>query len=99
MRSPADNMTRVTLELGGKSAAILLDDFEPSSAPTLYPGCMAQTGQVCTTFSRLLVPASRAQEWEEALAQVFSSLTIGDPSAPETMIGPVVFRPPLDHVN
>jgi acyl-CoA reductase-like NAD-dependent aldehyde dehydrogenase len=99
MKSAADNMTRVTLELGGKSAAILLDDFEPSSAPALYPGCLAQTGQVCTTFSRLLVPASRAQEWEEALAQVFSSLTIGDPSAPETMIGPLVSRQQLDTVQ
>lgn len=99
MKSAADNMTRVTLELGGKSAAILLDDFEPSSAQALYPGCLAQTGQVCTTFSRLLVPASRALEWEEALAQVFSSLTIGDPSAPETMIGPLVSRQQLDTVQ
>jgi aldehyde dehydrogenase (NAD+) len=96
MKSAADNMTRVTLELGGKSAGILLDDFDPSSAGMLYPGCLAQSGQVCTTFSRLLVPAQRLREWEEALAQTFSSLPIGDPADAATMIGPLVSRQQLE---
>ena len=99
MKSAADNMTRVTLELGGKSAAILLDDFEPSAVGALFPGCLAQTGQVCTTFSRLLVPAARAQEWELALAALFSSLPIGDPAASDTMIGPLVSEAQLQTVQ
>ncbi|ABH00824.1 aldehyde dehydrogenase (plasmid) [Rhodococcus jostii RHA1] len=96
MRAAAENMTRLTLELGGKSAAIVLDDFDPASAPMLVPGCLAQTGQVCTTFSRLLVPAERFEEWKAALVHVFSSLKIGDPTDPATVVGPLVSAQQLE---
>jgi acyl-CoA reductase-like NAD-dependent aldehyde dehydrogenase len=99
MKSAADNMTRLTLELGGKSAAIILDDFLPSHVSSLYNACLQQTGQVCTTFSRLLVPASTADQWKSALIEFFESLTIGNPLETSTMIGPLVSHKQLQNVE
>lgn len=91
MQSAAENITDVTLELGGKSAGIFLEDIDPEhGAQLVIPGSLAQSGQVCTTYSRLLVPESRAAEWIRALVLVFESLPIGDPSDSSTMIGPLV---------
>lgn len=99
MKSAADNMTRLTLELGGKSAAIILDDFPTSRASDLYNACLQQTGQVCTTFSRLLVPAATAGQWKTALVEFFESLTVGDPLETSTMIGPLVSQKQLHNVE
>jgi len=91
MHSAAENITRLTLELGGKSAGILLEDLEPAdAAQIILPGCLAQSGQVCTTYSRLLVPASREQEWRDALVATFEALPIGDPDDEATMFGPLI---------
>ncbi len=89
MRAAAQHLTRVTLELGGKSAAIVLDDLDPSAVSSLYLGCLAQTGQICTTYSRVLVPESQLNEWTVALTEFFTSLPIGDPWDPQTMVGPL----------
>jgi aldehyde dehydrogenase (NAD+) len=91
MSSAAKNITGVTLELGGKSAGIMLEDFDPATAgPIILPGCLAQSGQVCTTYSRLLVPASREQAWRDALVAIFEGLTIGDPDDLATNFGPLI---------
>lgn len=91
MRAAADNLTRLTLELGGKSAAIVLDDMQPAElGPMLMGGCMVGTGQVCTTQSRILVPAARRAEWVEAIAAAFAAFPVGDPTDPGTAIGPLV---------
>ena len=100
MRSAADNMTRLTLELGGKSAAIVLDDMDPSDfLPQVLPACLGQAGQVCTTQSRILVPKHRHAEFRDAIADFFTSLPVGDPSDPATMIGPLVNRAQLQRTE
>lgn len=100
MATAAERMTRVTLELGGKSAALVLDDADPEQfAPMLAMGCTIQTGQVCTTQSRILVPASRGDEWITALTKAFDALVVGDPSDPSTTVGPLVSRAQVERVE
>ncbi|MBA4025374.1 MAG: aldehyde dehydrogenase [Gordonia sp.] len=100
LRASAHHFARTTLELGGKSAAIVLDDIEPSAAiPMLVGACLAQSGQVCTTSSRVLVPASRKDEWIAALTAAFSSLPVGDPADPQTVIGPLATSAQRDRVE
>lgn len=100
MKTAANRMTRLTLELGGKSAALVLDDAEPQEfVASLARGCVVQTGQVCTTQSRILVPNSRKAEWIDALTATFESLVVGDPEDPSTDIGPLVSRAQVDRVE
>ena len=80
----------VTLELGGKSAAIVLDDVDLSvAAAALGSLCFANSGQACFTMSRVLAPRSRYDEAVGALAAQASSLVVGDPQAEETTMGPL----------
>jgi acyl-CoA reductase-like NAD-dependent aldehyde dehydrogenase len=80
----------VTLELGGKSAAILLDDVDMDAImPDLQFITFMNNGQTCVTCSRILAPAGRYDEVVEALAARVSSLRVGDPLDPGTEIGPM----------
>ena len=92
MAAAAQNLTRVSLELGGKSAAILLDDADLSVAvPAIVGGtCAANSGQACVALTRVLVPASRYEEVAAVLTRAFAGLRVGDPSDPETVVGPMV---------
>ncbi len=95
----AGRMARMTCELGGKSAAIVLDDAPVETvvagiAPTLIGLC----GQQCAAFSRILVPRSRQEDIAEALAAAFRSVVIGDPFASGTQMGPLVARRQRDRV-
>ncbi|MBB3085561.1 aldehyde dehydrogenase [Geodermatophilus sabuli] len=100
MRTAAERMTRLTLELGGKSAALVLDDAEPHDfVASLTRGSVVQTGQVCTTQSRILVPNSREAEWIDALTAAFETLAVGDPSDPSTEVGPLVSQAQVDRVE
>lgn len=100
MRSAADTMTRLTLELGGKSSAIILDDLAPADfLPQVRRACLGQSGQVCTTQSRVLVPRRRHAEFRDALSDYFGSLQVGDPTDPDTAIGPLVSRAQLDRTE
>lgn len=100
MRSAAENMTRLTLELGGKSSAIVLDDLEPEDfLPQVRRACLGQSGQVCTTQSRILVPRRRHAEFRDVLADYFGSLQVGDPTDPSTVIGPLVSRAQLERTE
>lgn len=100
LRSAATHMARTTLELGGKGAAIMIEDLDPAAAtPMLVPACLAQSGQVCTTNSRVLVPRSRHDEWVSAIAAMFSSLPVGDPGDPSTMVGPLSSAAHRDRVE
>ncbi|MFI7361445.1 aldehyde dehydrogenase [Streptomyces sp. NPDC050149] len=94
MAAASQNLTRVSLELGGKSAAIVLDDADLSVAvPAIVGGtCAANSGQACVALTRVLVAASRYDEVAAALTGAFASLTIGDPSDPKTVVGPMVTR-------
>jgi aldehyde dehydrogenase (NAD+) len=80
----------VTLELGGKSAAIVLDDVDlEATAVRLGSLCFANSGQACFTMSRVLAPRSRYDEAVSALVWQASALVVGDPQAEETTMGPL----------
>ncbi|MGU3432558.1 aldehyde dehydrogenase [Actinomycetes bacterium M1A6_2h] len=80
-----------TLELGGKSAAIVLDDADMTSvARGLSWASLLNNGQTCYLSSRILAPQSRYQETVEAVADLASSLAVGDPVLRSTRVGPLV---------
>lgn len=81
----------VTLELGGKSAAILLDDFDLANhLDQLYQASMTNNGQVCWLSTRILVPESRYEEMVALITDKVRNLNVGDPFDPATEIGPLV---------
>jgi aldehyde dehydrogenase (NAD+) len=85
-----ETLKPVSLELGGKSAAIMLDDVDLSAAAAeLGCLCFANSGQACFTMSRVLAPRSRYDEAVEALAFQASALVVGDPMAEGTTMGPL----------
>jgi aldehyde dehydrogenase (NAD+) len=81
----------VTLELGGKSPAIVLDDVDPSVlAASILKVSMRNTGQTCKACTRLLVPAHRHDELLSLVADVVAGAPLGDPADPATFFGPLV---------
>jgi len=87
----AEGLKQVSLELGGKSAAIVLDDADPAFvAPAIQSASLANSGQVCNALSRILVPARRQDEFVDALAAAMASMSVGDPGDPDTRLGPLV---------
>jgi aldehyde dehydrogenase (NAD+) len=95
-----ERLRRVTLELGGKSAAILCDDVDLAAAipPVVGAGTM-NNGQACVAQTRILAPRSRYAECVEALAAALRALPIGDPLDPATAIGPLVAERQRDRVE
>ena len=90
MAAAAGNLTRVTLELGGKSAAILLEDADVDAAiPHLVAGGFLNSGQACMALTRVLAPSSRYDEVATKLAAAIRALPVGDPADPTTVIGPM----------
>jgi acyl-CoA reductase-like NAD-dependent aldehyde dehydrogenase len=87
----AANLTKVSLELGGKSAAIVLDDAAPEQvAAGVRSASLSNSGQICNALTRVLVPAPRHDEYVDALASEMTNLRVGDPSDPDTQLGPLV---------
>jgi aldehyde dehydrogenase (NAD+) len=85
------DLRRVTLELGGKSAAVLLDDADvAAAAESLRIGSFRNTGQVCSLKTRVIVPRAREAEFLQAFTAVVSSMPVGDPRDPDTQLGPLV---------
>src|SRR5271165_6426092 len=96
----AAGLKQVSLELGGKSAAIVLDDADPSSTATaIQMASLANSGQVCNALSRILVPEARKDQFVDALAAGMSSMTVGDPADPNTQIGPLVAKRQQERVR
>jgi betaine-aldehyde dehydrogenase len=86
-----EQLKRCTLELGGKSAAIILDDVDLASIlPALVASGIQNNGQICAAQTRVLVPRSRETEIVDALAAHLRALKVGDPSQPDTAVGPLV---------
>jgi aldehyde dehydrogenase (NAD+) len=94
-----EGLKRCTLELGGKSAAILLEDFdiEAHAAPLLAAGLL-NNGQACAAQTRILAPRSRYQEIVAALAAIVGAKKVGDALDPATEIGPLVAERQRDRV-
>lgn len=87
----AEGLKQVSLELGGKSAAIVLDDADPARvAPAIQSASLANSGQVCNALSRILVPANRHDEFVDALAAGMAAMSVGDPTDPDVQLGPLV---------
>ncbi|OBJ48406.1 aldehyde dehydrogenase [Mycobacterium sp. 1423905.2] len=87
----AGNLTKVSLELGGKSAAIVLDDAEPAKvAAGVRSASLTNSGQICNALTRVLVPQQRHDEYVDALASEMTKLRVGDPTDPKTQLGPLV---------
>ena len=85
------DLRRVTLELGGKSAAVILDDADLDSAVSaMQMGSFRNNGQVCTLKTRLVVPRTSQPELLERIAALVDSMPVGDPNDPATHIGPLV---------
>ncbi|HWA67964.1 MAG TPA: aldehyde dehydrogenase family protein, partial [Mycobacteriales bacterium] len=94
-----ERIARYTLELGGKSAAVILDDADLAQAAATISGaeCMI-TGQVCSSLTRLIVPRKRHDEFVDALASTFSQVVVGDPFDPATQMGPLAMERQRDKV-
>jgi aldehyde dehydrogenase (NAD+) len=86
-----ERLKRCTLELGGKSAAIVLDDADlTTTIASLLPNAIMNNGQACIAQTRILAPRSRYDEVVDALVAGVSALSVGDPLDPATEVGPVV---------
>jgi betaine-aldehyde dehydrogenase len=85
------DLRRYTLELGGKSAGIVLEDADMAQTMVgLKRFAFANNGQTCTNQTRLLVARSRHDEFVDALCDTVNSMQVGDPMDPATDIGPLV---------
>src|SRR5690606_14929841 len=97
----AADVRRCVLELGGKSAAVVLDDvvLDEATVDGLVTGVMANSGQICVAQTRILAPASRYDEIVDALAAAVDRLTVGDPADRATQVGPVINRAARDRIE
>lgn len=96
----AGDLRRVSLELGGKSAAIVLDDADPATVATgVRAASLSNSGQICNALTRILVPRTRADAFTAALAAEMDALTVGDPTDPATQLGPLVARRQQERVT
>lgn len=87
----AQTLKRITLELGGKSPTVILDDADvDQSVPLALAAGFLNSGQACIAGTRILVPASRQAEFEQAIAAAVAKVKSGDPHASQTDIGPMV---------
>jgi aldehyde dehydrogenase (NAD+) len=95
-----EQVKRVSLELGGKSAAVLLEDFDVATqVPELAGAGLMNNGEACGGQTRILAPRSRYAEIVDALAAHVGALVVGDPMDPTTDIGPLVSRRQRERVE
>ena len=95
-----ERIARCTLELGGKSAAIVLDDFPIEAAAKLFAGTITlMSGQVCAMLSRVLVSRARHDELAAAIAAEMAKTVIGHSDDPATQLGPVAMKRQLERIE
>jgi len=95
-----ERIARCTLELGGKSAAIIMDDYDvEKAAKKLASGAIRLTGQVCASLTRVVVPHKRHDQLVEALSEAFKAVVVGDPFDTKTKMGPLAMRRQRDRVE
>lgn len=96
----ADRIGRYTLELGGKSAAVILDDMDAAEvANSLSGGACFVSGQICASLTRIVVPRHRHDEFVDALADRFSRIKVGNPFDSGTEMGPLATSRQRDRVE
>src|SRR5579863_5472892 len=100
MRDGAKTMKRVTLELGGKSPTILLDDAALDRAiPSALVMAFLNSGQACAAGTRLLVPNNRLEEVKQGIREAIHAFAVGDPADPKTAVGPMVSQKQYERIQ
>jgi acyl-CoA reductase-like NAD-dependent aldehyde dehydrogenase len=95
-----ERIARYTLELGGKSAAVILDDADLTKAAQTIAGAECfLSGQVCSSLTRIVIGRSRQAEFVDTLAAAFSAVQVGDPFADSTQMGPLAMERQRDRVE
>ena len=96
----AQSVKRVALELGGKSASVILDDADLAAAVKgTVNGCYLNSGQTCTALTRMLVPAAQYEEAAKFAVEAAKAFTPGDPMSEATRLGPLSSKMQLDRVR
>jgi betaine-aldehyde dehydrogenase len=96
----AQTVKRVALELGGKSASVILEDADLAAAVKgTVNGCYLNSGQTCTALTRMLVPASKYEEAAKLAVEAAKGFTLGDPMSEATRLGPLSSQMQLDRVR
>lgn len=95
-----ERIARVTLELGGKSAAIILDDYDiAKAADDLTPTTCTLSGQICSNLTRYLVPRAAHDRFIALLAERYRAVRVGNPYDPEVQMGPLASKRQLERVQ
>ena len=95
-----ERIARFTLELGGKSPAVILDDYDlGKAAASLARTAPMMTGQVCASLTRIIISEPRHDELVDALAESFRQIRVGDPFDPATQMGPLAIARQRDRVE
>ncbi|MFJ4633689.1 aldehyde dehydrogenase family protein [Streptomyces sp. NPDC088847] len=99
-RNAVDSMKRITLELGGKSPTVILDDADQAQAVAFaVQAGLFNNGQACVAGTRILIPRNRETEFKHELSKAVAGLKVGDPRDGDTMIGPLLDRDQYDRVQ
>ncbi|PTK98089.1 aldehyde dehydrogenase family protein [Staphylococcus haemolyticus] len=100
MEKASKDFKKVSLELGGKSPYIVLDDVDVKEAAKATTGKVVNnTGQVCTAGTRILIPESKKEDFLTALKEEFSKVKVGDPREEGTQVGPIISKKQFDTVQ
>ncbi|KQM14853.1 aldehyde dehydrogenase family protein [Novosphingobium sp. Leaf2] len=100
MASASGTIKRITLELGGNDAAIVLDDVDPVDvARRIFPLAMANAGQVCMAIKRIFVPARHYDAFCNEMAAIARSVVVGNGADPGVQMGPVQNRAHFDKLR
>ena len=96
----AQTVKRLALELGGKSASVILEDADLAAAVKgTVSGCYLNSGQTCTALTRMLVPESLYQEASRLAVETARGFTLGDPMQETTRLGPLASQMQLERVR
>ena len=100
LRASADNLTRVTLELGGKAPSIIMPDADLDAAVVgNLQGALLNSGQVCKAYTRFYAHSSIADEFAEKLAGIAATLPLGAGISEDTVVGPLVSEEQVNQVG
>jgi len=96
----SQSIKRVALELGGKSASVILDDADlPAAVKSTVNGCYLNSGQTCTALTRMLVPQSKYDEAAKLAAEAAAGFALGNPLDEKTRLGPLSSKAQLERVK
>jgi aldehyde dehydrogenase (NAD+) len=100
LAAAADTLKKVTLELGGKSACVILDDAPFEKAVTTgVKNAMLNSGQTCSAWTRMVVPRTRVNDAVDVARQALGTLPLGDPLDPKARLGPLISEPQRQRVE